>query len=194
MRWGPGFLKKNYGEYYYSISSSTVFDQSGSACKGEAWMMRAFILLTSRININPSIASTRLPFVPGPTAGPGDLIISDAQSPACVGFRIPVALPHYPPPTNTTTLFPSELLQSKPSLQQGPGVPARSILLIFRLLSACERISPPSLPRQWPARKTPRSHSTNDWRGTKQNIDSSVRTIWCSNSAGATLPFWATGV
>ncbi|RAK87035.1 hypothetical protein BO79DRAFT_210078 [Aspergillus costaricaensis CBS 115574] len=45
-----------------------------------------------------------------------------------------------------------------------------------------------------PIRKSPRSHSTNDWRGTKQNIDSSVRTIWCSNSVGATLPFWATGV
>ncbi|PYH29518.1 uncharacterized protein BO87DRAFT_401292 [Aspergillus neoniger CBS 115656] len=159
---GPGFLIDDYAD------SSTVLDQSGSACKGEAWMMRAFILLTSRMS--GGLKGTAFLF-PGPTAGPGDLIISDVQLPACVGFRIP----------------------SKPSLQQGPGVHAHSILLISPLLSVYETKLPP-LPRQWPIRKSPRSHSTNDWRGTKQNIDSSVRTIWCSNSAGATLPFWATGV
>ncbi|OJI85869.1 hypothetical protein ASPTUDRAFT_55452 [Aspergillus tubingensis CBS 134.48] len=184
---GPGFLIDDYAD-----SSSTVLDQSGSVCKGEAWMMRAFILLTSRMS--GGLKGTAFLF-PGPTAGPGDLIISDVQLPACVGFRIPVALPHYPsPPPTPPRFFPSELLQSKPSLQQGPGVHAHSILLISRLLSVYARNSRTSFATIQPIRKSPRSHSTNDWRGTKQNIDSSVRTIWCSNSAGATLPFWATGV
>ncbi|OJZ88923.1 hypothetical protein ASPFODRAFT_709297 [Aspergillus luchuensis CBS 106.47] len=105
-------------------------------------MMRAFILLTSRMS--GGLKGTTFLF-PGPTAGPGDLIISDVQLPACVGFRIPVALPHYPSPHPPTPprFFPSELLQSKPSLQQGPGVHAHSILLISRLLSVYERNSRP---------------------------------------------------
>ncbi|PWY62940.1 hypothetical protein BO83DRAFT_403492 [Aspergillus eucalypticola CBS 122712] len=157
---GPGFLIDDYAD-----SSSTVLDQSGSACKGEAWMMRAFILLTSRMS--------------GESRSPCHTILP-------------------PPPPTPPRLFPSELLQSKPSLQQGPGVHAHSILLISRFLSVYERNSRPfpvnGFATIQPIRKSPRSHSTNDWRGTKQNIDSSVRTIWCSNSAGATLPFWATGV
>lgn len=148
---------------------------------------------------------TRLPFFPGPTGGPGDLIISDAQSPACVGFRIPVALPHYsfPPPTPRFSLVNScsrSLLCSKArgtcSLDPPPHFPP-----LIRLQT--KRSPPPSMGARGrgtsfatiqPARKAPRSHSINNWRGTIQNIDSSVRTIWCSNSAGATLPFWATGV
>ncbi|RAL05093.1 uncharacterized protein BO80DRAFT_452024 [Aspergillus ibericus CBS 121593] len=155
------------------VSEPVTVYQSRSACKGGGDEMRASILLTSRMPGGLE-GTVQLYYRIGPTAGAGDLIISDAWLPACVGFRIPVALPHYPSPHLHTTLCPGELLQSKSSLQQGQGFASTE-----------------------PARKPPRFDSINDWRGTGYygvHHCNSSRTVWRSNSAGATLPFWATGV